>query len=86
MPRPNARSIAVRFRTMLRTTGALASARPCGISTASTFRMSTSVSKIVVGRCCVISSVGQTQSTSAARGRSAVHDLHSRRAFPQAYA
>ena len=70
---------------MLRCTGALAS-RPRGISTASTFRMSTSVSKIVVGRCCVISSVGQTRSISAARGRSAGHDLHSRRAFPRAYA
>ena len=30
--------------------------------------MSTNVSKIVVGRCCVISSVGQTRSISAARG------------------
>ena len=71
---------------MLRSTGVLASARPRGISTASTFRMSASVSKIVVGRCCVISSVGQTRSISAGRGRSAVHDLYSRRAFPPAYA
>jgi hypothetical protein len=52
---------------VLRSTGAFASAKARGISNASTFRMSTSVSRIVVGRCCVISSVGQTRSMSAAR-------------------